>query len=142
MLGPDVDIDIDAYDECNTIIDVKGTIRKIRAAGAGFVGLVGVQSNQYPRALDLAREFRKAGLPVVIGGFHVSGCISMLPRLPDDIQEAVDLGVTLFAGEGEGRMAALLRDVAAGTAEADLQLPRRHARDGGRDAAHSSRAAS
>ena len=117
MLGPDVDIEIDAYDECNTIIDVKGTIRKIRAAGAGFVGLVGVQSNQYPRALDLAREFRKAGLPVVIGGFHVSGCISMLPRLPDDIQEAVDLGVTLFAGEGEGRMAALLRDVAAGTAK-------------------------
>jgi hypothetical protein len=43
---------------------VKGTIRKIRAAGAGFVGLIGVQSNQYPRALDLARLFRAAGLPV------------------------------------------------------------------------------
>ena len=40
VLGPDVDIDIDAYDECNTIIDIKGTIRKIRAAGAGFVGLL------------------------------------------------------------------------------------------------------
>src|SRR5262245_1450341 len=63
VLGPDVDIDIDAYDECNTIVDTKSTIRKIKAAGAGFVGLVGVQSNQYPRALDLAREFRKAGLP-------------------------------------------------------------------------------
>ncbi len=78
---------------------------KIRAAGGGFVGLVGVQSNQYPRALDLAREFRAAGVPVVIGGFHVSGCISMLPKLPADLQEALDLGVTLFAGEGEGRLA-------------------------------------
>ena len=53
-LGPDVDIEIEAYDECNTIIDVKGAIRRIRDAGAGFVGLVGVQSNQFPRALDLA----------------------------------------------------------------------------------------
>jgi hypothetical protein len=74
-----------------------------------------VQSNQYPRALDLARAFRAAGLPVVIGGFHVSGCISMLPELPADLQAGLDLGVTLFAGEGEGRMGDLVRDIAAGT---------------------------
>ena len=115
MLGPDVDIEIEAWDECNTVVDVKGTIRRIRAAGAGFVGLIGVQSNQYPRALDLARTFRAAGLPVVIGGFHVSGCISMLPELPTELKAALDLGVTLFAGEGEGRMADLVRDIAAGT---------------------------
>ena len=114
VLGPDVDIEIEAYDECNTIIDIKGTIRKIRAAGGGFVGLVGVQSNQFPRALDLGREFRAAGLPVVIGGFHVSGCLSMLPEPPPDLKEALDLGITLFAGEGEGRMADLLRDADAG----------------------------
>jgi hypothetical protein len=77
-LGPDVDIEIEVYDECNTIVDVKGAIRRIRAAGSGFIGLVGVQSNQFPRALDLGRQFRAAGLPVVIGGFHVSGCLSML----------------------------------------------------------------
>ena len=64
------------------------------AAGGGFVGLVGVQSNQFPRALDLARQFRAAGMPVVIGGFHVSGCISMLPELPPDLKEALDLGIT------------------------------------------------
>ena len=29
----------------------------------GFVGLIGVQSNQFPRALDLGREFRAAGRP-------------------------------------------------------------------------------
>ena len=56
VLGPDVDIEIEASDECNTVVDVKGTIRRVRAAGAGFVGLIGVQSNQYPRALDLARR--------------------------------------------------------------------------------------
>src|SRR5215212_6722531 len=117
VLGPDVDIEIDAFDECNTIIDVKGTIARIRAAGSGFVGLIGVQSNQFPRALDLARQFRAAGMPVVIGGFHVSGCISMLPALPQDLQETLDLGVTLFAGEGEGRLAALLRDIHGATAK-------------------------
>src|SRR5882757_8956646 len=55
-LGPDVDIEIEAYDECNTVIDVAATVRGIRASGAGFVALVGVQSNQFPRALDLARQ--------------------------------------------------------------------------------------
>lgn len=114
VLGPDVDIGIEAYDECNTIIDVAAITRRIREAGAGFVALVGVQSNQYPRALDLARRFRTAGLTVVIGGFHVSGCISMLPELPPDLQEALDLGISLYAGEGEGRLAALLRDIDAG----------------------------
>ena len=37
-----------------------------------------MQSNQYPRALDIARPFRAAGIAVAIGGFHVSGCLSML----------------------------------------------------------------
>ena len=116
-LGPDVDIEIEASDECNTVIDVNAAARRIKAAGGGFVGLVGVQSNQFPRALDLAREFRAAGVTVVIGGFHVSGCISMLPELPEDLKEALALGVILFAGEGEGRMADLVRDVAAGRAK-------------------------
>ena len=82
VLGPDVDIEIDACDECNTVVNVKKSVREIRKAGAGFVGLIGVQSNQYPRALDLARQFRAADVPVVMGGFHVSGCISMLPETP------------------------------------------------------------
>jgi radical SAM superfamily enzyme YgiQ (UPF0313 family) len=114
ILGPDVDIDIEGYDESNTIIDIKGAIRKIRAAGAGFAGLVGVQSNQFPRALDLARQFRASDIPVVIGGFHASGCLSMLPELPAELKEALDLGITLYAGEGEGRMAELLSDIAKG----------------------------
>jgi radical SAM superfamily enzyme YgiQ (UPF0313 family) len=110
-LGPDVDIEIETYDECNTVIDVRAAAARIKAAGSGFVGLVGVQSNQFPRALDLARKFRSASVPVVIGGFHVSGCISMLPELPPDLKEAQALGVILYAGEAEGRIGELLSDI-------------------------------
>ena len=117
VLGPEVNIEIEAYDECNTVVDVTAIARRIKAGGGGFVGLVGVQSNQYPRALDLARQFRSRDLPVVIGGFHVSGCIAMLPELPDDLQAALDLGVVLFAGEGEGRISDLIRAIDAGTAK-------------------------
>jgi radical SAM superfamily enzyme YgiQ (UPF0313 family) len=115
VLGPDVDISLEIYDETNVVVDVRGAVKRIEEAGAGFVGLIGVQSNQFPRALDLGRQFRAAGLPVVIGGFHVSGCISMLPDLTPELKAALDLGMTLFAGEAEGRMEGLLQDIASGT---------------------------
>ncbi len=117
VLGLDMDIEIEAYDECNTIIDVAGVIKRIKGADGGFVGLIGVQSNQFPRALDLGWRFRAHGLPVVIGGFHVSGCMSMLPELPPDLRKAHSLGIILFAGEGEGRMPDLLRDIYGGKAQ-------------------------
>lgn len=110
-LGPDVEIDLTAHDETNTIIDVDKIIRRIRSADNGFVGLIGVQSNQFPRALDLTRQFRAADVPVVIGGFHAAGCLSMLPDTPPEIVEAMDLGATIYAGEAEGRMGELLRDM-------------------------------
>ncbi|MGB8740708.1 MAG: radical SAM protein [Xanthobacteraceae bacterium] len=116
-LGPDVAIEVEACDECNTIVDVEGVTKRIRDGDAGMVGLVGVQSNQFPRALDLARRFRAKGLTVMIGGFHVSGCIAMLPTLPDGLQEALDLGIHLYAGEAEGRMEEVLRDVYSGRAK-------------------------
>ena len=86
-----------------------------RHGGFGLVGLVGVQSNQFPRAMDIARPLRAAGVPVVIGGFHISGCLSMLAEMQPDIQEALDLGISLFAGEAEERLDALLRDAASST---------------------------
>lgn len=111
VLGEDVELTFDAWDECNTVIDQKRVARRIGDNGVVF--LVGVQSNQFPRAMDLARDFRARGLNVVIGGFHVSGCLSMLPELPWDLQEAVDLGIILYAGEAEGHIDTLLRDAAA-----------------------------
>ncbi|MGA9323893.1 MAG: radical SAM protein, partial [Xanthobacteraceae bacterium] len=117
VLGADVDIEVEACDECNTTVNVRAVAKRIRAAGGGMVGLVGVQSNQFPRALNLGRQFRALGIPVVVGGFHVSGCLAMLPTLPAEIQDALDLGIHVFAGEAEGRMADILRDIAAGTAK-------------------------
>ncbi len=116
-LGPDVQIEIEVFDECNTIVDVAGIARAIQSAGGGFVALVGVQSNQFPRALDLGRQFRARGVTVAVGGFHVSGCIAMLPELPPELRQAQALGMILFAGEGEGRLAGLLRDIDAGAAK-------------------------
>ncbi len=116
VLGPDQPIDISAFDETNTRVTIRQIISLIeRHGGLGMVGLVGVQSNQFPRALDIARPLREAGIQVVIGGFHVSGCLAMLPDMQADLQAALDIGVTLFAGEAEGRIDTVLRDAAAGT---------------------------
>jgi hypothetical protein len=115
VLG-DVEADVHSIDEIHDHVDPERIVRDIRChGGRGFIGLVGVQTNQYPRALDLAREFRKAGLPVSIGGFHVSGCISMLKELPPELVEAQTLGIGLFAGESEdGRIDEVLLDALHG----------------------------
>jgi hypothetical protein len=116
VLGSDVAIDIVAYDETNTRIRPDRIIRRIRdSGGLGLVALVGVQSNQFPRAVDIARPLRAGGVQVAIGGFHVSGCLAMLPELPADIVAARDLGISLFAGEAEGRFETVMRDAFAGT---------------------------
>jgi hypothetical protein len=113
VLGFDVTLTLDGWDECNTVISEDRVARRIAEAGGGIVFLAGVQSNQFPRAVDMARGFRARGINVVIGGFHVSGCLSMLDELPWDLQEAIDLGVILFAGEAEGHVDKLLCDAFA-----------------------------
>ena len=55
VLGDDVEIEIHAHDECNTLIKPEILAKRIKDAGAGMVMMVGVQSNQFPRALDIAR---------------------------------------------------------------------------------------
>ena len=110
VLGADFDLVIDSYDETNSVLPVKTMIRQITKASAGMVAIVGVQTNQFPRAVDLAAHFLQADIPVVIGGFHISGCLSMLPEIPGDIQAAMDKGITVFAGEAEGRFDLILRD--------------------------------
>src|SRR6516164_9116780 len=97
VLGPDVEIDVHAFDETNTHIRCDRLAAMIRVAGAGMVMLVGVQSNQFPRALDLAKALRERDIPVAIGGFHVSGAISMLDGADSDLQRATAMGVSLFA---------------------------------------------
>lgn len=114
VLGDTVDLEIDAIDETNTRVRPDRIARAITAAGAGMVMLVGVQSNQFPRALDLTRRLRGHGINVAIGGFHVSGTIAMLAGVDPCLEEARALGVSLFAGEAEGRLDQILRDAADG----------------------------
>src|SRR5579871_2097525 len=115
VLGDDVEIAITSMDEDNTRIRTKRILRQL-AGKRGLVVLVGVQSNQFPRAMDIARPLRAAGIQVCIGGFHVSGSISMLGGVTPELQAAMDLGISLFAGEAEeGRLAQVLRDAWQGS---------------------------
>jgi radical SAM superfamily enzyme YgiQ (UPF0313 family) len=114
VLGADVEIDITVIDETNTYVDFQALLDRLkRHANFGLVGLVGVQSNQYPRALDIARPFRAANIPVIIGGFHVSGCLSMLDGHAVGLDACRDMGISMFAGEAEGRFDQVLIDAAA-----------------------------
>jgi hypothetical protein len=116
VLGTDTAIDITVVDEISSRINIKKLIAQFRRHNNfGLVALTGVQSNQYPRALDIARPFRAAGVPVIIGGFHVSGVFAMLPELTPELKTTLDLGISMFAGELEGRMDRLLQDAANGT---------------------------
>jgi hypothetical protein len=118
VLGDDIAIEVDAYDEMNVRVPVSRICARLSQPGHdGVICLVGVQSNQFPRAMVLARQFLARGVKVAIGGFHVSGCLAMLKDLTPELKEAVELGITLFAGEAEERFASFLKDVHGGSAK-------------------------
>ena len=79
-----------------------------------IVCLAGVQTNQFPRACDLAQKFRQSGVTVLIGGFHVSGYLALLSEIPADIQALLDSGVTVVKGEVEEAWPQLLCDAIEG----------------------------
>ena len=115
LLGPDLPMDVYAMDETNTRVRTKDIVRRIKKnGGLGLVGIIGVQSNEFPRAVDIARPLREAGVQVVMGGFHVSGCLAMLKEIPADIKAAQDLGISIFAGEAEEGLDEVLLDAARG----------------------------
>jgi hypothetical protein len=90
------------------------------------VGLVGIQTNMFPRARQLALEFKAQGATVVMGGFHISGSITMLhdgngdskipcPRvMPPECDELMKRGVILFHGEAEEIWHKVLGDIVRG----------------------------
>ncbi len=109
-LGPGVRVTTHLLDEAVHFVDVPKIVRDCRRPGVkAVICLVAVQTNQFPRAADLAKQFRAAGLTVMIGGFHVSGSLAMLPGVPPEIQELLDLGVTVVKGEVEEIWGDLLR---------------------------------
>ncbi len=116
VLGHNVEIRLHTYDETNRRVRPDRIIRDIsRAGGKALIALVGVQTNQFPRAVDLARPFLAEGWLVAMGGFHISGCLAMLPEMPPELRDAQALGISFFAGEAEaGRLDTVIRDAWAG----------------------------
>ena len=114
VLGEDVEIETHPFDETNTRIRPEHLASMIEEAGAGMVMMVGVQSNQFPHTLDLAKPLLERGIQVAIGGFHVSGTMSMLGGDDAGLHQAKAMGVSLFAGEAEGRLEQVLQDAFAG----------------------------
>ena len=132
LLGSDVELEIEIFDDTVQKIPVERIIRKQKLPRRRVViALAGVQSNQFPRAADLAKKFRAGGLQVLMGGFHVSGALALSPGITPEIQELLDIGVTVVKGEVEDTWGDLLRD-----ADADRLLPLYNFMDCKPDLAH------
>ena len=107
-----ISLNIRKIDEAIEWIPLKEIINHSKVSGVkSIVMLVGVQTNQFPRALDIASKFLPYGIPVLIGGFHVSGMLAMI-GVTRDLKNAISKGITLVAGEVEGgRLSAIVTDI-------------------------------
>ncbi|MCK5573402.1 MAG: radical SAM protein, partial [Bacteroidetes bacterium] len=115
-LGSDVQVDVQLLDDTVHHIDIKHIARRARDRGnKTLICLAGVQTNQFPRAADLALQFRSEGLDVLLGGFHVSGSMRMLSSTPPEIQSLLNAGVTIVLGEVEDSLETIFRDGLNGT---------------------------
>ena len=104
-------IEVTTFDETAEKVPLKQIIRWSKTPGTRLlVCLVGVQTNQFPRALDMARIFKAAGITVIMGGFHTSGTINMLGDQEPDIQELYREGICMVSGEVEGKWEGILSD--------------------------------
>ncbi len=113
-----VSLNVRMIDEAYERVPVKEILERSRIRGVkSIVMLVGVQTNQFPRAQDIASWFLPHRISVLIGGFHVSGMMAMI-GFTDDLKAAASKGIVLVAGEVEdGRLPKVLEDVARGQAK-------------------------
>ncbi|MDR2763027.1 MAG: radical SAM protein [Planctomycetaceae bacterium] len=124
---PNVEISLESYDDNVQKIPFDKIARQnIDPETKVVVGIVGVQSNQFPRASDIAMRFRKLGVDVLIGGFHVTGVIALFDKLTPELQSLVDNGVSLIAGEAEtpGSMEKIFDDVINNNLQPVYRLPK------------------
>ena len=104
-------IDVTTFDETAEKVPTAKIISWSKAPGVKLlVCLVGVQTNQFPRAMDMAKIFRAEGITVIMGGFHTSGTINMLSDQEPDIQELYREGICIVSGEVEGKWEDILAD--------------------------------
>ena len=103
ILGKDLQWEITLIDDTVQGVPYKKIIRESTRPGTKvLVCLAGVQSNQIPRAADIAMRFREHKINVMMGGFHISGVMSTLPDLTPELVTLRNAGVSLCAGEAEG----------------------------------------
>jgi tRNA A37 methylthiotransferase MiaB len=111
----DLPIEVTTFDETAEKVPLKKIIRWSKEAGTRLlVCMVGVQTNQFPRAVDMARIFRAEGITVIMGGFHTSGTINMLSSEEPDIQQLFHDGICVVSGEVEGKWDGILADFLQG----------------------------
>jgi radical SAM superfamily enzyme YgiQ (UPF0313 family) len=104
-------IEVTTFDETAEKIPLARIVRWSKAPGVKLLAcLVGVQTNQFPRALDMARFFKRHGLSVIVGGFHTSGTINMLGDQEPDIQQLYHEEICMVSGEVEGKWEGILAD--------------------------------
>lgn len=109
-----IGVEVHLIDETVQLVVPERVMRRWSIPGVPtLVALVGVQTNQFPRAADLAVRFRQLGAMVAIGGFHVSGSLALLGLTPE-LQQLREQGISLFAGEAEGRLEEFLSDALNG----------------------------
>jgi hypothetical protein len=85
ILG-DVDLRVHLIDEAVMPFRVEQLVAISHSPGQQVLAaLVGVQTNQFCRAADIALALRREGIPVLIGGFHVSGMMAMFPTISPEI---------------------------------------------------------
>lgn len=95
-------VEVHAIDEyVHTDLDYLALLRGSRT----LLALVGVQSHQFHRALDLAAYARRHGCMAVIGGPHVMTC---------DTSTLAGRGISFALAEAELVWASILRDAASG----------------------------
>ncbi len=112
LLGDHLEVVTKIVDETVQSIPFRRIRRESRAARSRLVvALAGVQSNQFARAADVAKQLRAHNVTVMIGGFHVSGMAAMFPEGTPDIEDLLDHGVTVVAGEVEEYWKRLLSDI-------------------------------
>ena len=95
LVPPEIDATVECYDE--GIADIDGGL------DADLIGIT-VITGTAPRAYSLAEHFRRRGIPVVLGGPHVT-------LVPDDAQPHAD---SIVVGYAEEEWPRLLRDFVAG----------------------------
>ena len=111
LLG-DIDIEVELFDDTVEKIPVRRIIRSHRLPRTRTViALAGVQSNQFPRAADLARKFRAGGCRFSSAASMSAGCWRCsrgVARNPGTARPGRDRGER----GGGGNLGDLLRDAA------------------------------